>query len=81
MKRYKIANPEYDIIAQIEADGSSYFSFVGSANPVYQQWLAEGNQPDPPDARPEPVAVITTDERIEALETMLSMVLDQEVSI
>lgn len=45
-------------------------------NEVIQQWLAEGNTPDPPDPEPEPVAPgPSLQERVEAAETIIDLLL------
>lgn len=47
----------------------------------YLAWVEAGNMPIPAD-EPEPVVIPpSSNERIEALETMLSMVLDQEAGL
>lgn len=50
----------------------------------YVAWLEAGNQPTvkPPEPEPQPSPPqVTAMERIEALETMLSLVLDQEAGL
>lgn len=44
-----------------------------------QEWLAEGNEPDPPDPPPDPsTKPPSIYERIEAAETLINLILDEE---
>ena len=44
-----------------------------------QQWLAEGNEPDPPDPPPSPESIEPTfSERLQAAETLINLILDEE---
>ena len=48
----------------------------------YLQWLAEGNEPDPPDPLPPPPDPSTippsVEERLQAAETIINLILDEE---
>ena len=44
----------------------------------YLQWLAEGNVPDPPDPPPPPDDRPTLDDRLQAAETLINLILDEE---
>lgn len=84
-RRYKVLSateqPDIFLIGEYAYDGNIYVQFY-SNRPDYQEWLAAGNVPEPMDPPPPPVPIPPSQsERIEALETMLSMVLDQEAGL
>lgn len=86
MDRYKIIAYGLDssrrIIGKYHPDGQIYETFYEDEPGAYQEWLAAGNIPDPMDPPPPPIPMPPSqNERIEALETMLSLVLDQEAGL
>ena len=44
----------------------------------YLQWIAEGNTPEPPDPRPEPVDKPTMQEEIDALKLLVGMLMESD---
>lgn len=86
LARYKIVDispfSSTRIIGKYHPDGNIYETFYEGALAEYDEWLAAGNVPEPMDPPPPPVPIPPSQsERIEALETMLSMVLDQEAGL
>ena len=76
-------NWKYDVTMK------SVFRFIGLQqdkrsieDPEIQMWLAEGNEPDPPDPLPPPPDPSTippsVDERLQAAETLINLILDEE---
>jgi hypothetical protein len=71
------------------ADKTAVFRFIGLRqdirsieDPEIQMWLAEGNEPDPPDPLPPPPDPSTippsVEERLQAAETLINLILDEE---
>lgn len=84
MVRYKKLRSPFDqqIIGKINEAGHIYESFVAGTNLEYESWLAEGNVPEPPDPLPPPPDPSTIpaslEERLQAAETLINLILDEE---
>ena len=70
----------------MNADKKAVYRFDGPVmhgrsilDPEIQQWLAEGNEPDPPDPPPDPSTTPPSIvERLQAAETLINLILDEE---
>ncbi len=83
MIRYKRARPTPfgpSIIVMTNDDRPDWsYSFEEGTDEKYQEWLAAGNTPEPPDPLPEPVDPgPSLQERVEAAETLINLILDEE---
>lgn len=81
---YKLKKDPDGVIRSIIRDEGNVCIPIDPGNRDYRKylaWVEAGNTPIPAD-EPEPVVIPpSSNERIEALETMLSMVLDQEAGL
>lgn len=76
--RYKIAQLNPLLINEYR-DGQPFRSFFAEGSQFsdeYAAWLAEGNVPDPPDPRPEPVVKPSIQKEIEALKLIVEMLME-----
>lgn len=70
-------------VVRYDPDNNSALSIPNDpANSDYQAylaWVAAGNTPEPPDPPPVPSNGPTIDERLLATETLINLILDEEV--
>lgn len=76
--RYKIAQLNPLVINEFR-DGQQVRSFFAEGSQFseeYAEWLNAGNEPDPPDPRPERVIRPTMQEEIDALKVIVEMLME-----
>lgn len=54
----------------------SFFAEGSQFSEEYAAWLAEGNEPAPPDPRPDPVYTPTLQDEIDALKVVVGMLME-----
>jgi hypothetical protein len=77
---YKLQKGPDGVVSSIIRDGGNVFIPMDPSNREYRKylaWVEAGNTPLPADDPAPPVILASPDERIEALEMMLDMVMNQ----